>query len=392
MRKEKTGIKQEQTDRQKSGRKGFAAFLALCPVRHALVLLSGLVILVHLLERKNHTLMVFLSERFVRPAHRAMSQFFAHLPFSMAELLIAAGVIGAAVYLIFQIIQLIRKKERLKRLYRTLMTAAAAGLTIYALFCVLWGVYYYADDFSVKSGFRNGPVSVEELTAVTRYFADMVNEYADQVPRSADGVCISDTKEVLAKSPEVFRITEQRYPALEGPEIAAKGIFFSRIMSYTDFTGFFFPFTAEANVNTDQPACDFAATVAHELSHQRGVAKEQEANFTAVVASLDYGDPDYVYSAALLAYIHLSNALYKADKDAYMEIRRTFTEEVERDFAYRSAYWKQFETPVQKVSNTVYEGFLHSYDQTMGLRSYGACVDYLVHYYYEEAAAHIEQP
>lgn len=47
---------------------------------------------------------------------------------------------------------------------------------------------------------------------------------------------------------------------------------------------------------------------------------------------------------------------------------------------------RQFETPVQKVSNTVYEGFLHSYDQTMGLKSYGACVDLLVNYYYEQAA------
>ena len=45
--------------------------------------------------------------------------------------------------------------------------------------------------------------------------------------------------------------------------------------------------------------------VAHELSHQRGVAKEQEANFTAVLASLRYGDPVYCYSASLLAYTHL---------------------------------------------------------------------------------------
>ena len=73
------------------------------------------------------------------------------------------------------------------------------------------------------------------------------------------------------------------------------------MMSYTNFTGFFFPFTAEANVNTDFPPALFASTVAHELSHQRGVAKEQEANFTAVLASLYYGDADYCYSSCLLA-------------------------------------------------------------------------------------------
>ena len=38
---------------------------------------------------------------------------------------------------------------------------------------------------------------------------------------------------------------------------------------------------------------------------------------------------------------------------------------------------------MQEASNTVYEGFLHSYDQELGLKSYGACVDLLVNYYYE---------
>ena len=45
---------------------------------------------------------------------------------------------------------------------------------------------------------------------------------------------------------------------------------------------------------------------------------------------------------------------------------------------------------MQTVSNTVYEGFLYSYDQTLGLKSYGACVDLLVNYYYEDALKYNE--
>ena len=123
--------------------------------------------------------------------------------------------------------------------------------------------------------------------------------------------------------------------------------------------------------------------MAHELSHQRGVAKEQEANFTAVLACLDYGDPDYCYSACLLAYTHLGNALAGADRAAWEEIFDGLDENVVRDLLSRRAYWAQFDTPAQTVSNTVYEGFLHSYDQTLGLKSYGACVDLLVNYFYE---------
>ena len=134
-------------------------------------------------------------------------------------------------------------------------------------------------------------------------------------------------------------------------------------------------------MNTDFPAALFAATTAHELAHQRGVAKEQEANFCAVLASLEYGDPDYCYSACMLAYTHLGNALFGADREAWEEVYGMLSEPVLRDFAASRDYWARFRTPVQTVSNTVYEGFLHSYDQELGLKSYGACVDLLVNYY-----------
>ena len=155
-----------------------------------------------------------------------------------------------------------------------------------------------------------------------------------------------------------------------------------------DFTGFFFPFTAEANVNTDFPPGLFASTVAHELAHQRGVAKEQEANFVAVLSCLDYGDVDYCYSACMLAYTHLGNALHTANYSAWELVYSGLAENVKRDFAANRAYWQQFETPVQTVTTTVYEGFLQSYEQSLGMKSYGACVDLLVNYYYADAAAH----
>ena len=364
-------------------KRGLAAIFALCPRRHVLLLVSAGLIALHLALRGRHELMVLLSEKVVRPLHRVLGSLNAHVPFSVAELLLALAAIAALVYIIYQIAMLLRRGEKGRRLYRTLITLVSGGLTVYALFCLLWGVYYYADDFAARSGFVNEPVSTEQLASVTRYFARGANRYGALIARDENGLCASDRAEIIRKSPEVFAETEKDYPALAGPALAAKGIVCSRVMSYLDFTGFFFPFTAEANVNMDSPRCDLAATVAHELSHQRGVAKEQEANFTAVLASLRYGDADYCYSACLLAYTHLGNALYRADHAAWEEIRAELSEDVVRDLSARSAYWRQFETPVQKASNTVYESFLHSYDQTLGLNSYGACVDLLVNYYYE---------
>lgn len=367
-----------------------SALYRLSPAGHIIAAVSAALILLHLLTRDNHALMVWVSERLVRPVHRALAVLNDLLPFSVAELLIGLAVIAVLVYIIYTIIKLIRCGGRLKRLYAAVINLLAAGLAVYAGFCMLWGVYYYGDDFMTRSGLKNDNISVEQLETVTEYFAALVNEYSSQVPRDADGNYVADRDAILRRSNEVYANVEETLPCLSGPAVRAKGVYFSRVMSYTDFTGFFFPFTAEANVNTDFPPALFASTVAHELAHQRGVAKEQEANFAAVLASLEYGDAEYCYSACMLAYTHLGNALYSADYDAWKSIYLTLNEDVRRDFAANREYWAQFETPVQKVSNTVYEGFLHSYDQTMGLKSYGACVDLLVNYYYEQASVALE--
>ena len=360
---------------------GFHAWYMLCPFRHFLILVSAVLILLHLLMRPFRALNVWLSANMVRPAHLWLSTQTGQVPFSIAELLIALLVILLVYYLCSQLVSLFTKPKFFLRLYRTIATLLALGLTVYAGFCLLWGVYYYGDDFIARSGLKNEPISVEQLERVTAYFADLASEYGDRVARDENGVYAGDRGAILDRSPGLYRAVEADFPCLAGPALQAKGVMCSRVMSYLDFTGFFFPFTAEANVNLDFPPPLFASTVAHELAHQRGVAKEQEANFVAVLACLADGDTDCVYSASLLAYTHLGNALRRADPEAWRRVYDRLSAAVLTDFAADREYWKQFETPVQNVSNTVYEGFLHSYSQELGLKSYGACVDLLVNYY-----------
>lgn len=373
----------EKTKEKKSG---LRALFALCPAAHAVFLASAAIILLHLGTRGNYRLMNYLAVNAVRPAHGFLAELFSVFPFSAAEFIIYVVAGWAVVYLILELVRLALHKDRLKRAYKLLLRLLSLGLGIYALFCLFWGVYYYGDDFMAASGLDSGEISTEQLETVTAYFAALSNRYAGQVQRDENGLYTADRAAILARSPEVFEKIQEKFPCLAGPAVAAKPFMFSKLLSYTDFTGFFFPFTGEANVNTDFPPSLFASTVAHELSHQRGVAKEQEANFVAVMASLEYGDADYCYSACLLAYTHLGNALYSADREAWRAIYENLDENILKDFAANRGYWAQFETPVQAVSNTVYEGFLQSYDQELGLKSYGACVDLLVNYYYEEAA------
>mgnify|MGYP000844914845 FL=1 len=159
-------------------------------------------------------------------------------------------------------------------------------------------------------------------------------------------------------------------------------MYFSRLMSIIDFTGFYCPYTGEANVNVDSPACLLPSTAAHEMAHQRGIASEQECNFLAILASTTSGNPAYVYSGYLMGFIHLGNALYRVDPETYWTIRDQLPETVEADLAYNNAYWDQFrDSVVQQASNRIYDGMLKAYGDENGIASYGTVVDLLVAYY-----------
>ena len=361
-----------------------SAPFAACPGRMLLLCIAGFVVVLQRALRGSKELMRALSMRVVQPVHHFLASATNRVPFSVAEVLILAAAFALIALTLRTFWLLITRKGRLAVLGRYLLSVGSAGLAVYAGFCLLWGVYYYGDDFMERSGFETREISVEELEKVTVWFASLANRYSSEVPRDSEGFCATDRTAVLERSESLYAAAEEDCPELAGPAVRAKPFFFSKLLSLTDFTGFFFPFTAEANVNTDAPASEFASTVAHELAHQRGVAKEQEANFCAVYASLLDGNPDYCYSACLMAYTHLSNALYSADPGAWQMIRQGLNENVLRDLERTRQYWKQYETPVQTVSNAVYEGFLFSYDQTLGLKSYGACVDLLVCYYLDQ--------
>ena len=371
-----------ETTTKKTTVSRLSALCRLCPARHLLCAFGGLLLAAYFALRSCPSVMAVVSGQFVRPLHRLLARLTGALPFSAAECLIAAGVCFALLYTLAFVVGILFAPGRGRRLYRFFLTWLTAFVLIYSGFCLLWGVYYYTSDFEEQSGISAGPVSTEQLSAVTRYFTDLVNEYGAQVPRDGSGLFAANKEAYFARSPELYAAIEKQIPCLAGDKVSAKRVFFSLGMSYIRFTGFYFPFTGEANVNVHSPACLIPSTIAHEQAHQRGVAQEDEANFCAVLASLADGDPVYCYSACLLAYIHLGNALYHADYDAWVENYARLSPEAKADLAANNAYWARFETPVSSVSDTVYTGFLHSYGQTLGLQTYGKCVDLLVTYYY----------
>ncbi len=358
----------------------------LAPVRLGITLLCLLAVALIYALRVDEGAMLWVYEHVTHPYHLFMSKLCSHFAFSAAELVYAAAILGLAAYLLWCVYRLIRFPEKPWQLYRLVLTLAMAGAVFWAGLSVMWTPCYYAPGFAEQSGVDDGPLELEELETVTRWFAALASEYADEVPRDENGACTTDRDSVLDRAAGVFEGAAELYPFLDGEALRPKPIHFSRIMSYLDFTGFFFPMTGEANLNMDSPVFLLPSTSQHEIAHQRGVAMEQECNFVAVLSCLESEYADFRYAGAALAYIYLGNALAGADYEAYTEIYYSLSDTVRADFKAQSAYWDEFrDSAAQKASNTVYDSFLKSNGQELGMQSYGACVNLLVHYYIDEA-------
>ncbi len=161
-----------------------------------------------------------------------------------------------------------------------------------------------------------------------------------------------------------------------------KPIVLSEPMSYTHITGVYTFFTGEANVNVNFPDYTVPFTAAHELAHQRGIAREDEANFVAFLVCMESDDPYIRYSACLNVYEYVSAALRSADKTLYRRSYENLPAGVKREeVAYAVFFEKYRENVSANVSQAVNNSYLQSQGAVEGTRSYNMVVDLAVAYY-----------
>lgn len=340
----------------------------------------ALVILFHLLKDKQ-ALMNGWVFGIMAPFERLCGQIWSVFPFSVAEVLTALFLAGCLVWLVRAVVLLFRQRRPLPFL-RRLLALGSVWLWLWAGLCWLWNAAYYIPSFAQREGLEAAPCSVEELAAVTEYFARQAAALAPQTARDSGGHFAEKLSGCFDRGPELYRNIAREFPSLDIQAVKAKPLLCSRLQSILGFTGVYFPFTGEANVNVDAPACLVPATIGHEMAHQRMVASELEANFVGIAACTSSGDVVFQYSGYLLGLIQLCNALYSVSPDTWYEIAaRTFSPELATDWADNNAYWTALDSPAEDVAGDMYDSFLKGNNQELGIHSYGACVDLLVQYY-----------
>ncbi len=318
---------------------------------------------------------------------QTLSRLFGWLPFSMAEALVWVSPLVAAAWIIGGV----RAARRLgwwRAVGRRLAGLLAILCLVYFGFVAFWGMNYSRRPFAAIAGLPTRPGSVDELTALCRDLISRTNALRLKVPEDANGVMkLSDSIEgTLRRATLGYARAATLYPVLGGRYSAPKGVRASDLWSYTGIEGVYFPFTGEANVNIAMPPSAIPAAATHEMAHQRGFAREDEANYLGYLACRLHPDADFQYSGYLSALVNVLNALHPYVKpDVYKQLVQTIGPGVRRDLAFENAFWAKHEGPVADVSDKVNDTYLKANMQRDGVQSYGRMVDLLLAEYRAEA-------
>jgi hypothetical protein len=302
-------------------------------------------------------------------------------PFSLAEILVIFSILGILYYITYIIVKFIKKgNSRKKIIVGFFINCFAIIGTIYLLFLVLWGFNYYRLQFSSIAKYDTHPASVKELGDLCEELVNRANVLRNKVMENNKGIMYipGGRESVFSRVLYGYKPVSLIYPELSGTYGRPKGLILSIALSYAGISGIYFPFTGEPNLNIDLPDSLIPFTICHEMAHQRGFSREDEANFISYLVCSKHPDYDFQYSGTLLALINSINALSSYDTKRFNELNIKYSSGVLRDLQYINKFWDYYEGLIERISSNVNNAYLKANMQKEGIYSYGRMVDLLI--------------
>ena len=303
------------------------------------------------------------------------------IPFSLAEILIILlpVIVGLIIFLAVKHL----KKDNAAKI-RFLASLLAVLTFFYSSFVLTFATAYRGSTLDTKLSLERAKLSADELYETSVKVLSELSEAEKAVKFKENGFSEMPYwhRGLNKELNSAYAKACEKYPFLQKMKSNVKSVLLSEPMTYTHISGVYTFFTGEANLNVNFPDYTLPFTMAHEMAHQRGIARENEANFVAFLVCIESDDAYIRYSAYLNMFEYLTNALYKADKEKYKAVVNQLSDNVIGEWiAYDDFFDKYRDSVASDVSNAVNNSYLQSQGQTSGTRSYGLVVELTVAYY-----------
>lgn len=329
--------------------------------------------------RRSEDFAGFINDTVAHAFRFALGSVTSLVSFSVAEILIFSIPLLAVVAVIVSFIYAKTARRRI----RMLAVILAILMPLYPLYMLTLAPGYHAPSLEKKMHLSTAPVSAEELKQTSEILLAELESLLDQITYAESGasqnpLSLQETGREIVKAYDAFLAD---YPIAKNFASVPKPVLHSEWMTYAEITGMYTFFTGESNINTVYPDYVLPFTVAHELAHQRGIARENEANFVAALVCTYAENPYVRYSGLFNLFEYVISAYARADREGY----RAFIKNVDGRLlgemvAYQKAMEPYRDHVIGEVSSTVNNAYLEM-NGTPGIVSYGLVVDLAVAYY-----------
>ncbi len=301
-------------------------------------------------------------------------------PFSLAEACLI--LIPVFLFLLIRYVWKFRCNTRRSTLVTLVCIFSVASMFL-SSFVLTFSAGYRGKELDEKLGLNAEEIDKTDLYNSAEYLINKINQLSQSITYGSDGFSVMPYtfSEMNDKLIEAYDRFSEKYGLINNFYSRLKPVMLSEAMSYAHITGIYTFFTGESNINIGFPDYTIPYTAAHELAHQRGIAREDEANMMAFLVSVESDDVYIQYCAYVNMYEYITNALYKADKDMYRTVSAKLDDNIYYEqVAYNKFFKKYSQSVTSQVSGAVNNVYLQS-QGTEGKKSYGMVVDLAVAYF-----------
>jgi len=145
------------------------------------------------------------------------------------------------------------------------------------------------------------------------------------------------------------------------------------------FTGYYNPFSGEAQVRKDLPRILIPFITCHEMAHQIGYADESEASFVALIVSENSHNNYLRYSALIDLYRFTRMELFL--RNTYPDGPDKLSKSVKADLIYIQNFFRKEAHKQSESINNAYDMYLKFNGLEKGIESYNDVVAWAIQWY-----------
>lgn len=303
------------------------------------------------------------------------------IPFSLAEILLLLLIPAIIVLTVFAIKLCQKEDPKPSRYY--LSTLIGVIFTLYIGYVMTLGTSYFTTTLDRELDLPQIDIPDESLYGATDRVVFEMAPLLDEITFDENGLSVMPYSrfELNRKLLAAYEKVTDIYPFISNNRSLVKGILLSEPLTYTHLSGIYTYFTGEANVNTNFPDSTLVFTTAHEMAHQRGIGREDEANFVAFLVCMHSDDAYIRYSGYSEMFKYLINALHAADTHYFNEAYRIADDRLVNEiYAFNDFYDKYQDNTAADVVGGLNDAYQQMQGIEAGIKSYGLVVDLAVAY------------